>query len=149
MATKRELAEEAEALGVELGAEVTTRGLNFAEMTELVERLRAAKLDADAAAAANTAPPPPDAAPPLGAGAGPTAPPPEADPAGATAPGNADAPAMRSGRYRVATGRSITAQHGLMAEHERVLPRHFTPDVLQRLIKIGAIEDIGDSGPIE
>ncbi len=175
MASKRELAAEAETLGKELGVEVSTRDLNFQQLTEVVERLRTTKLDTPKDApedkpadgpgetkpeldASNGGAPGSDGqGSPSGGAAGIAATtPPDGTPNGDNDLPKRDESVAEScddelaGRYRVAAGRSITAQHGLMSAHEPVLPRHFPVDVFRHLLKIGAIEKVSaDVGPIE
>lgn len=115
MASNKELAEQAELLGFELGEEVETEGLKNPELVELVGRLRS-RVDAK-----NGAPPtePPPAAPeppnepPAVNGA-------EDDSVGGPPPPPPEAPPEQRFPYQVAAGKSLTSPRGVLGPGDEI-----------------------------
>lgn len=116
MATNRELTAEALALGKQLGVEVDVQRKNNAQLTELVEGLRARVFAIEEPAAEEVKPAPASEAPVTSA--------PVVEEA-SPAPPVASQKASESPVYRIATGKALTSLRGILGPGERVSARDF------------------------
>jgi len=117
MATNRELKAEALALGKQLGVEVDVERKNNAQLTELVEGLRARALAAEEPEAGEVAEQAPASEPPVTSA-------PAAEEA-APAPPAALQATPKPPVYQIAPGKALTSLRGILGPGERVSARDF------------------------
>ncbi len=122
MASKKELALEAQAIADALEVEITTEGLNHAELTDLVSDLKAKKRDADITSQADDEPEADDEdsndEPEPG-----DEPEPEVD--DEDADDEPDADADDEPVYVIAPGKAVTSLKGIRGEGDEAKAEHF------------------------